>query len=455
MDTTGRFHGAVGAPHRPESTPDRGSIGRTAAEESATLTFPQAIAFFYWILTLFEFEMFVSARLGGPFFRLPTLLAPIITLMTLANLRRASLYWPLILFFTLHVGASVLAANAGLVRLPARHMFYVLLLMTTTGTFLYRPGHLRALLQLLLISELWFGVQGIPSGRVDWHQLLGNEDAFGPLMVITIPFAYFFALATNSRKWRRIAQVTLVVSIVGLVASFARGAVLSAGVVLLFMVLRSPNRGRAMTILFGALAVALTLIAAVLPAEAWIQEMQTSGEGDPTRMTLWHLAWEVFKTSPVFGVGASNFGVIADRIATPAERALIWGAMYYRTTHMAALQVLAEEGLVGIVLWGTMIANFFRWNGQFRASNRATVGSSTLGSEFDARLISYGLDGAMLGYLLTSIFYNQIYYIHWFWSLLTIARYLSLAARGHTAGIALTPTPHNRAARLIARARRN
>lgn len=396
---------------------------------SAALT----LVYSFWLLMLWEVELFLSATIGGPFFRIPTLLAPILILLALSRATKKMAYWPLIIFVVMHIAASLFAENAGRSRLTTRYMVYVLILFVSSVAVLDSPRKVSVVLKVYLLSFAWFGLQGLPRGIVSWHPLLANEDSFGPLMIVGIPFAYFYAFATSSGRWRWIARGVFVLGILGLVASFARGAVLSAAVVLLYILVKSPQKSKALVFLFLAAIVALPLVTMLVPVDAFLKEVGTSGEGDPTRMNLWQLAWAVFKTSPLVGVGSFNYGVVADRIAAPDMREFIWNGLYTKTPHNATLQILAEEGLLGIALWFTMIVNFFWWNARLRVTSTREIWRQRGSEEIDIRILSYGLDGAMIAFLLTSIFYNQLY-IHWFWSLLTMSFLLYNLTRGTAAG---------------------
>jgi O-antigen ligase len=406
---------------------------------------------FMWVLLIFEVEQFLSSLTHLPFNRIPTLVAPLLAIATVMAGRRKTLYWPLIAFVAMHLVASLFAENAGLSRVPFKFLLYIVLVMASTAAFADTPARLDKVLKLFVLGFAWYGVQGLPTGgKVSWHWLLGNEDSFGPLMCVAIPAAYFYSVATSSARWRWIGRVVFGIGLLGLVVSFARGAALGGAAVLLYIMVLSPNKTRTFMFLMGATIIMVPLIAYFVPLDAYFKEVSSSAGGDPVRAHLWGLAYRVFQTSPFFGVGAGNFGVIADQIATPYDRAVVWGAIYYRAVHSTAMQILAEEGLVGIGLWFTMIYNFFRWNIRLRTKAAIASWRSMGGTDLDLRSITRGLDGAMLGFLITSIFYNQLY-IHWFWSLLIFSFVLhrmvvvmpSIRARQVPQGTGpLAPVPH-------------
>lgn len=383
----------------------------------------------FWVVMVCEVDLFFSAITGGPFYRIPAVLAPLLVLsIVFKQIDRRIVYWPLLLFLLLHVGASVFAENAGLSRGSLKILVYMVVLFSASAALLDSPSKLIVILKIYLISFAWMSIQGIPSGKVSWHPLLANEDSYGPLMVMAMVFSYFFANATSSRKWRLIAYSVGFLSVLGLIFSFARGAGLAGAVVVGYIIMYSPhNKFRTMAVLVLAAVLILPLAATVVPLDSYINEIQSSSEGDTVRTALWRLAWNVFLESPIYGVGASNFGVVASRIADAETIRGVWndpGNLYGLAVHNATIQILAEEGIIGVTLWIVMIVGFFQ-----RVRLLHTVGAIARwknqgGEGLDLSLIARGLEGAMIGYLATSIFYNQLY-IHWFWALITIGYILA------------------------------
>lgn len=382
----------------------------------------------FWVLMVYELDIFLSAIVGGPFYRTPLVLAPLLALLVLFNKNdKRVLYWPLVIFVLLHLGASVFAENRGFSLDGFKFMAYMVILFASSVCFLDSPPKLIGVLKLYLIGFAWMGVQGIPSGRISWHPLLGNEDSFGPLMVMAMAFSYFFATATVSRTWRWIARGVFLLSILGLMCSFARGAALSGALVIGYIIMYSPHKLRMLAGMLVAGIVVAGVASTMISLDAYIEEIRSSAEGDEGRMTVWRLAWRVFLESPIYGVGAGNFGVIASMVA---DQSMIAGFrstpenLYMLWVHNATLQILAEEGVIGVTVWIVMIAGFFLRMRRIQSKDAMIKWKSLGGEGLDLRAIARGLEGAMIGFLATSIFYNQLY-VHWFWSLITIGYVLA------------------------------
>jgi O-antigen ligase len=428
---------------RPVSRDRRVPTPAPAGADKAPLPFPLLPVYALWVLMTWEVDQFLSGMIGGPFYRAPLLLVPVLVIMLLARGSRKAVYWPLIVFVMLHFAAALFAENIGLARDAFKYMVYVLVLFASSVSALDAPAKIVVLLKLYLVHFVWFGIQGLPTGRVMWHPLLGNEDSYGPLMVIGLAFSYFFAMATPLPRWRWVARFAFALCLLGVVVSFARGAALAAGAVLLYILLRSPRR---VGTVIGLLVIALLLVPVAglfVPLDEYIAEVRSSAEGDDGRIAVWTLAWNVFLQSPLWGVGALNFGVVASQITDPdptrakgADPVQLWNAW----VHNAPMQILAEEGLIGILVCVLMLAGFFRRTARLRTPEASTRWAAQGGGALDARIIALALDGAMVGWLACSIFYNQIY-LHWFWSLLIFAHVMAEVVGRDPDAAGGTPAP--------------
>src|SRR5262245_56269020 len=81
---------------------------------SESRPFSLFLAQFFWALMVFEFDNFLSANVGGPFYRIPLVLALLLVLLVLSDKNdKRVLYWPMMIFVLLHLGAFVFAENRG------------------------------------------------------------------------------------------------------------------------------------------------------------------------------------------------------------------------------------------------------------------------------------------------------------------------------------------------------
>ena len=388
-----------------------------------------------WALLIFEPEWFISEHFGGGAVlkRIPTVLLIPLAVLTLQRWRPRAVYWPFLLFVLLHLLWLPFVPNRGLSMPSFKLLFHFFCLFTATACILRTPAQVVPLLKMLLLGFIWYGLQGITDGRVQWQTALGNEDGFGPFMSMGIGLGYCLARGSRAKTWRYLGYSTAVLSSIGVIASFARGAVLSAGVVGLAVWLRSPRKMA--TLFSGIFALIVVLVSAevLYPDGALWDEMSTISEGTEggtgqDRWVLWTLAFEVFLENPVLGVGLNNFGAAAvNLIAEDQDRARYRdpSTLYNRALHNGYVQVLVEEGLVGIFLFGFMIIDLLLRLRRLRRAGPAKRWRRGTGGVFDLRSITLGLEASLIAFCFNAIFYNQVYEHH-FWTLLCLAFVLEL-----------------------------
>ena len=305
-------------------------------------------------------------------------------------------------------------------------------------------GNARRIVPILRAAFLWQFVWwvalGAYKGRVDWHPALANYDSYGPLMVIGIGSAYFFGLATNHKKERMLAFATSIGCIIGLVSSFARGAFLGGVAVLVWIWFRSKRKA-ATALVVGCSLVVVGVTAMLFEGAArgdsgtnWFVEMSTIGSGDGTqtdREVLWALARRVWRDNPMIGVGAQNFGAYAAHYEAgttgggyDANPGVLWG----RQLHSTYFQILCEYGTIGSMIFIWMLADFFWRNAQLRKAAFQERWAATSGGALKLHQLSLAVETAMIGFLVTAMFYNQIFDVHWLYTLLTVNSILHVAA---------------------------
>ena len=383
-----------------------------------------ALTFLCWVVYLFEPHWFLPI---GPLRRLLTPVLMVALVIGLFNAPRKIWYWPLLVFVVLHWAHLPFAANNGFVRKQGEFVLYVYGLLLISTAALTTAQRLRPVLRMYLLQFIWYGLQGIPTGSVAWNNILNNQDSFGPLMTIGIGFAYYYGMGSRRPLGRWLGRVTAVICVVGVVASFARGAVISAALVLLMIWWRSPRKF--LTLIGGLVLIAAVVIAAsvMFPGGAFLAEMQTINEGTDTgtsgdRWELWKVGFKVWMRNPVFGVGPENCGIWAsqnfsfgDAGGAYVNPTRLWG----RSLHNVYVQLLCEGGAVGVFLLGVMIFDFFRRIRRLKRPTAREIWTRMDPSLPELGALATGLELGMYGYLASCLFYGQLY-PHWFYTMLIL-----------------------------------
>lgn len=398
------------------------------------------VAFVYvmWFIILQDPQWYV-ASLGPQFvLRIPTGLFAILLALTIAKTPRF-LFPPLLAFLAYTVLSVPVAYIRGLAFEFAKAVFAYYVISLATLTIVRNARHAVPIVIAALAGQfiLWVLV-GARTGQVAWHYAYSNYDSFGPLMALGLTGCFCVGMATKNRTYRTVAFSLAGGCIMGLVVSFARGAVLSAGLVAVWLWVRSPNKLR--TAVLGMAALIVLLIAAKVYQGAqsavvaektstnfWDEMASSFDKNDATRRdreVLWRLAIRVYESHPVFGVGPNCFGpYAADNFAAgtvggayDANPGRLWG----RALHNTYYQILSEVGTLGMMLFLWIIWDFFKRNRSLRDARRRRLWTERSGGQFDLRWLSIGLEASMMVFLLTAYFYNQIFSVNWFYTLITV-----------------------------------
>ena len=410
-----------------------------------------------WFLDLFSPQKLLQYFLpeARPLTWIPELLLWLCAIMWLrgsAPKRGFPAYTRFMVLFLFGTVVAYFHGQWGLARDVDRVMYQLYLLGLITLTICDGPARVRPIFGLYFGFFVWYGIWGLialgtsplsasedPGARdiVFWHQDFVNRDAFGPLMVAGLAYSIYFLQANQAIKTRaRTAWGYLCIGLcaVGFVTSFGRGAFLAFLAVSASMWLRSKKK---LSVIFALLVVICIAIFAVPQfVDRYVDTMQSitqqgthSGTG-ADRAALWSIAWREFLSSPIVGVGTSNFGSGASTVLAPGEVAAggyTAGRLWGRAAHCAPMTILAEYGLVGVFIAVLLTVDFFRTNRRIR-SNAAKVSRqvSNQAGGFPpgyVNAVALGLHGAFLAFCVSGIFY-EILYTRLFWIVIVLNRML-------------------------------
>src|SRR2546426_826217 len=281
-------------------------------------TLPLRLVFALWVIVLCDPQIWLVAQ--GVSFAPRIVLALYGTLgaLVLAHAPPVSRWYPAFLLYIANACIMLpFAENTGVARdfvLKILLLYYVLALGSLT--FIKSIEKARLLLLLFLLQFLWWLIQArftdpnvgqMVWHPIPWHPHLGNTDAFAPLMVIGMGFAFYYGLATRKGGLRWLALAIGAMSVVGMVAAYTRGASVGAAMILLYIWLRSPNKGRTLWGLVLATIVFFVATSIIYPqGQFWTRLASITTEGTETgtgadRWHLWQTGWHAFVRRPVFG----------------------------------------------------------------------------------------------------------------------------------------------------------
>ena len=208
---------------------------------------------------------------------------------------------------------------------------------------------MAVLSSLVLTHQLMTGqTTGGVEGRVSLTQadnpiLLGRDAARGLLLAV------FVLLASRVAWLRLVALGAIPVIAVSFFAAGSRGPVIGllvGLVVLLALTVRdAAARRRVVLVVLGAIA-AVALVPQLVPGGdigRTLSIFSGTGEGVSSngRSHLWSLAWSLFTSHPLTGIGTGSFAA--------------FGGIFASYPHNILLEAAAELGVVGLVLVGGVL----------------------------------------------------------------------------------------------------
>jgi O-antigen ligase len=257
----------------------------------------------------------------------------------------------------------------------------------------------------VVLSRFQLGADSWRLGR------LYNYDAndFATFVASAMPLGLYFVLGQRRPLMRALAVAGLAVLAVGLIRSGSRGGLLAVIAVAGFVLLgftTVPARAR-----LAGLVVILAILVTSATDRYWSQ-MQTmlnphqdyNLTSDAGRLKIWGRGLNYMAAHPVLGVGLDNFAVAEGTISPLARRqerglGVRWGA-----AHNSFIQVGAELGVPGLLLFIGMFASAFA--ALLRVARR-TRNSSPPAS--DVSRLAQSLMAAFVGFVVGAFFLSLAY----------------------------------------------
>lgn len=222
--------------------------------------------------------------------------------------------------------------------------------------------------------------------------LSGTSNDTAILLVTILPFAFYLVAAQGGRLWRSLGLLYIVCATAATLATLSR-----SGLVLLVLIIlggslglskRRPNR---IWIVLAA-GLALLLLMPFLPLDALAERAQTIAPalryvfgaalgGDFANMdiaargSIFRVGLAIFRDHPLVGVGLANFGhyyLVYRHLVQSGLRTV----SFKISPHSVYLAFLVELGLVGLVLWLSIL--WTAWQELSRARSKLSKSSDQL-----------------------------------------------------------------------------
>jgi len=264
----------------------------------------------------------------------------------------------------------------------------------------------------VVLSRFQLGADNWRLSRLYYY----DANDFATLIVTAMPFGLYFALSRRRISLRLLALAGLGLLAIGLIRSGSRGGFLAFLAVVAFVLLRVTTIPARTRLAGMVLIVAITFGTA---SDQYWTQMQTiispkrdynltSEEG---RVKIWERGVGYMTGNPMFGVGIRNFQVAEGTISAQARRAerglgVRWGA-----AHNTFVQIGAELGIPGLLLFVGLLVQVFRALG--RAARRFRNGdygpeASRLAQTLMASLVAFVVGGFFLSLAYADLLYTLV-----------------------------------------------
>lgn len=386
---------------------------------------------FLWFIELFKPEWILSFYIPGIGIikGIPTILLYLLFIYLILYEKRKLTFDKSFLLFIFSIFIStVFAENTGLGRRlfysQVDYLIYYTLNISLLGD---KKKNVDKIFTLYLLAFVFYGIIGIVyKGVVPFHVYLSDEDAFGPFMAMGIPLSFYAAF--KYRKTKYTYFIISILSLNGVIVSFARGAFISICATVVFIWYRFQKK-IIFTLVMG-LAVIIFIVSVntfFKHGEYW-KEMSTilgstNAETPDGRVFLWTKAWKMFVNSPLTGVGPYNYGFILPRITSDEElyeRGIRPSLLYGRVPHNIYFQLLSEVGAIGVFSFIVLLYVFWRKNREiqrtyykdiFINNKQLNPYPDDVSEQFRKDLYyAIAVEGAMVAYLVNGLFYDILFY---------------------------------------------
>lgn len=236
------------------------------------------------------------------------------------------------------------------------------------------------------------------------NSMIYDNNDFGLAMNMALPMFVAFARTEHSRMLRWFFWASVPMGIMSIILTYSRGALLGLGTALFVMVMKSKRR------LLG-IGVAVFLVSVVFLAAPtkWMERMETlknvgADQSALARIHSWTFAYRLFLDHPILGGGFQTF-------TAPLYGQYNMLAEHVQGPHSIYFQILAEQGLPGLVLFLGLIASCL-WSCRKLKHSFAQRGDSyalmAYADMVQLGLITFLISGAFLGRAYFDLLYQLV-----------------------------------------------
>lgn len=292
-----------------------------------------------------------------------------------------------------------------------QRVWKVFVLVLLAGCLIKNRIQIMAMMWVMTISIGWYGLKGgiftILTGggqRVygpPGGSYISDNNAIAVALVMVIPLM-FFLMSTVERRLIKLGLLAMALfSLVAVLGSQSRGALLAVLVMSVFLWLKSRRK-----ILFGTMLFGTLLAAVAFMPSTWDNRMRSieTYEQDSSamgRINTWTMAFNLANDRPIVGGGFEVHGPTSFKLYAPDPNDV-------HSAHSIYFQMLGEHGYVGLLLF--LLLGFVGWITAWKIAARSRGSPDNQWAGNLARSIQVSLIGFAVGGAFVNISYWELQY---------------------------------------------
>lgn len=294
--------------------------------------------------------------------------------------------------------------------------------------------------RLFWFINLWIGINVIAAiigiihgGFVPFSTFMGDENDFALVMNMTIPLAYFLFINEESLSAKILYLLSCGLFIAAGAISLSRGGFIGLIPVIIYCWYKTPQKVLATAVI----VIMVGTLYLTAPDTYWeriksIKEESIEIGSGEERWVSWKAGWQMFINNPIIGIGPGNYPWHVAKYQ-PEEDLMYRYSLSGRVAHSIYFTLIPEFGIIGIILFASMLYHTYKNNRNVIYLERKMISShkrdcmenkiemkSVINELQKIKYYIFGTQGAILGYLVSGIFISVFYYPH-FWLLTAIS----------------------------------
>ena len=306
---------------------------------------------------------------------------------------------------------SMFALEPGIVWNEWTRVMKTMLMVTITAMTVRTVGDVKALAATVALSLGFWGFKGglytILSGGSSGMlgptgSYITDNNTMALALVTTVPLLVYLVTQAHTKWLKRGAIALAVLTALGALGSYSRGALLGATAMSMFLWGKSQNKGK-----IGVAILVLAPIVFLSMPDQWTHRMHSiddyqSDDSAMGRINAWHFAINIANHYPLGG----GFLVFTPRLFMQYAPE----PLAFHVAHSIYFQVLAEHGYLGLIIFLSLFLASWRTGARVIkhcAGKPELAWATTLARMCQVSMIGYMVAGAFL----SLAYYDLIYYV--------------------------------------------